>query len=157
MLILGIDPGSVSMGYGIISHEGNKVEYVTSGCIKIGKLDLPERLKQIYSDITQIVAKYTPQHAAIERVFVHKNVSSALKLGQARGVAIAAVACQNLTVAEYSAREVKQAVVGYGNADKNQIQQMIKTILRLNALPASDAADALAIALCHGNSIQRKF
>lgn len=155
MLILGIDPGSITLGYGIVRHERNTVIYVTSGCIKVGKLELPQRLRQIYVDLTQIINQYQPQLVAIERVFVHKNASSALKLGQARGVAIAAAACQNLPVSEYSAREVKQAVVGYGNAAKDQVQHMVKTILNLNGLPASDAADALAIALCHGNNAIR--
>lgn len=157
MLILGIDPGSITVGYGIIQHSKNVSSYVASGCIRIGKLELPDRLKQIYLDLTHIINQYSPQQVAIEKVFVHKNVDSALKLGQARGVAIAAAACQNLSLAEYSARQVKQAVVGYGNADKLQVQQMVKTILNLNAAPAADAADALAVALCHGNSMRRNF
>ncbi len=152
MLILGIDPGSVTTGYGIIDHQGSTARYIASGSIRIGQYELPERLKQIFNDLTAIVLQYQPAQVAVEKVFVHKNVSSALKLGQARGVAIAAVACQDLSIAEYSAREVKQAIVGYGNADKTQVQMMVKTILRLNGLPAADAADALAIALCHGNS-----
>jgi len=157
MLILGIDPGSVTMGYGIISHIAGKSSYVTSGCIKLGKLDWALRLKQIFLDLTQIINQHAPQQVAIEKVFVDKNVASALKLGQARGVAIAAAACQDLLIAEYAAREVKQAIVGYGNADKFQVQQMVKTILNLNALPTVDSADALAIALCHGNNIRREL
>lgn len=155
MLILGIDPGSITTGYGIIQHVGSKSTYIASGCIKIGQQLWPDRLKQIFLDLTYIISQYAPQQVAIERVFMHKNADSALKLGQARGVAIAAVACQNISVAEYSAREVKQAVVGYGNADKNQVQQMVKAILNLTAMPAADAADALAIALCHGNNLKR--
>lgn len=155
MLILGIDPGSIKLGYGIVKHERNIVTYVASGCINVGKLELSQRLRQIYLDITQIIKQYQPQLVAIERVFVHKNVSSALKLGQARGVAIAAAACQDLSVSEYSAREVKLSVVGYGNAAKVQVQHMVKTILNLNSVPAADAADALAIALCHGNNAIR--
>jgi len=157
MLILGIDPGSITVGYGIIQHTKGVTSYIASGCIRIGKLELPDRLKQIFLDLTQIIGQYSPQQVAIEKVFVHKNIDSALKLGQARGVAIAAAACQNLSLAEYSAREVKQAVVGYGNADKFQVQQMVKTILNLSAIPAADAADALAVALCHGNSMKRNF
>lgn len=153
MLILGIDPGSVTMGYGFVQHSGTQTTYVASGCIKLGKLELSQRMKQIYNDITFLIGKYAPQQVAIERIFVHKNVSSALKLGQARGVAIAAAACQDLLVAEYSAREVKQALVGYGNAEKLQMQKMVKTLLNLSAMPASDAADALAIALCHGSNL----
>jgi crossover junction endodeoxyribonuclease RuvC len=155
MLILGIDPGSITVGYGVISYVRGSATYIASGCIKIGKLEWPQRLKQIYLDLTQVIQQYTPTHVAIEKVFVDKNVASALKLGQARGVAIAAAACQDLLVAEYSAREVKQAVVGYGNADKFQVQQMIKTILKLNASPTVDSADALAIALCHGNNLPK--
>lgn len=157
MLILGIDPGSITLGYGIVRHERNKISYITSGCIKVGNQEWPDRLKQIYLDLTHIIDQYQPQHVAIERVFVHKNAASALKLGQARGVAIVAAACQNLTITEYSAREVKQAVVGYGNADKFQVQNMIKAILSLNGLPATDAADALAIAVCHGNNKIREL
>lgn len=157
MLILGIDPGSITLGYGIVRHERNKITYITSGCIKVGKQDWPNRLKQIYLDLTQIINQYNPQYVAIEKVFVHKNAASALKLGQARGVAIVAAACQNLPVAEYSAREVKQAVVGYGNADKFQVQNMIRAILSLSGLPATDAADALAVAICHGNNVIREL
>lgn len=157
MLILGIDPGSITVGYGIIQHTKGVSSYVASGCIKIGKLELSARLKQIFLDLTHLISEYAPQQIAIEKVFFHKNADSALKLGQARGVAIAAAACQNLSLAEYSARQVKQAVVGYGNADKLQVQQMVKTILKLNAIPQADAADALAVALCHGNSTQRSF
>jgi crossover junction endodeoxyribonuclease RuvC len=151
MLILGIDPGSITLGYGIIKYERNVASYITSGCIKVGKQAWPDRLRQIYLDLTSIINQYKPQQAAIENVFVHKNAASALKLGQARGAAIVAAACQGLLVAEYSAREVKQAVVGYGNAEKAQIQQMIKTILSLSGLPTVDSADALAVALCHVN------
>jgi crossover junction endodeoxyribonuclease RuvC len=157
MLILGIDPGSITMGYGIIRHIGSNATYITSGCIKLGKQEWPQRLKQIYLDLSQIIAEFTPQQVAVEKVFVDKNVASALKLGQARGVAIAAAACQDLLVAEYSAREVKLAVVGYGNADKFQVQQMVKSILKLSAMPAADAADALAVALCHGNSMRKEY
>lgn len=154
MLILGIDPGSITMGYGIISHTGKDVSYVSSGCIKLGTLELPERMKQIYNDLTQLIKQYKPDQVAVERIFMHKNASSALKLGQARGVAIAAAACQDLLVAEYSAREVKQAVVGYGNAEKSQMQHMIKTIFNLSKAPTTDAADALAVAFCHGNNLR---
>lgn len=156
MLILGIDPGSITLGYGIINNQRNGAIYITSGCIKVGKQEWPQRLRQIYLDLTQIITQYKPEQVAIERVFVHKNAASALKLGQARGAAIVAAACQDLCIAEYSAREVKQAIVGYGNAEKSQIQHMIKTILNLNGTPAEDSADALAVALCHANSIKQE-
>lgn len=154
MHILGIDPGSISMGYGIVRQEGRNLSYVTSGCIKVGKQAWPERLRYIFEDLSQIIMQYTPTQVAIEKVFVHKNAASALKLGQARGVAMVAAACKDLPVAEYAAREVKQAVVGYGNAEKSQVQHMIKAMLSLNATPAEDAADALAVAICHINSLQ---
>lgn len=152
MLILGIDPGSRIMGYGIIEQHNVQPKYVTSGCIKVAALSWPERLKQIYQDITHIISEFRPQQVAIEEVFVALNARSALKLGQARGVAIAAAACQNLDVAEYSARRIKQAVVGYGNADKSQVQHMIKSMLNLSQAPSTDAADALAVAMCHGST-----
>lgn len=152
MLILGIDPGSITLGYGIIHIQKNTAHYIASGCIKVGKQEWPQRLRQIYVDLTAIIQHYKPQQVAIEKIFVHKNVAGALKLGQARGAAIVAAASQDLVIAEYTAREVKQAVVGYGNADKTQVQHMIKAILRLNDVPQSDAADALAVALCHSNT-----
>ncbi len=158
MIILGIDPGSITCGYGIVRHTGRpagkSATYIASGCIKVGKQAWPERLRHIYQDLTQIIQRYKPDQVAIESVFVHKNASSALKLGQARGAAIVAAACQDLLVAEYSARAVKLAVVGYGNAAKIQVQHMVKAILNLPAAPCSDAADALAVALCHGNNLR---
>jgi len=154
-LILGIDPGSRKTGFGIINVVGNKTEYVTSGVVRMGddKL-LPERLKIIFDALTQIITEYCPQEMAIEQVFMAKNAASALKLGQARGAAIVAAVAQNIPVSEYEARKVKQSVVGNGAADKIQVQQMVKTLLRLPAAPQEDAADALAVALCHANSQQ---
>lgn len=111
-------------------------------------------MQQIFEALTQIVKEYSPTAVAIEKIFVHKNVASALKLGQARGTAIVAVAVQGLKVAEYTARQVKKAVVGYGAADKNQIQYMMQLLLKLNGLPQADAADALAVALCHAQSLR---
>ncbi|MDB6096341.1 MAG: crossover junction endodeoxyribonuclease RuvC [Francisellaceae bacterium] len=152
MRILGIDPGSLITGFGLIDQKQFKSAYVASGCIRVTKHTLANRLKYIFDGISEIILQYQPTHIAIEQVFVHKNVSSALKLGQARGVAM--VACANLgfEVSEYSARAVKKAVLGYGAADKAQVQYMIQTLLNLNAKPSSDAADALAIAMCHGLS-----
>lgn len=143
------------MGFGIIEQEGYNATYVASGCIKVGKLEWPQRLRSIFEDLSQIITQYNPQQVAIERVFVHKNAASALKLGQARGVAMVAAACKDLPVAEYSAREIKLAVVGYGNAEKSQVQQMIKAMLNLSAVPTEDAADALAVALCHAHATHR--
>jgi crossover junction endodeoxyribonuclease RuvC len=150
MIILGIDPGSCITGYGIIRSIKQQQHYLASGCIKITGKDWALRLKQIYSDLLQIIQEYRPQQISIEKIFVHKNVSSALKLGQARGAAIVAAANIGLPVYEYSAREIKQAIIGYGGADKKQIQSMVKSILSLNKTPPTDAADALAIAMCHG-------
>ncbi|HWV15216.1 MAG TPA: crossover junction endodeoxyribonuclease RuvC [Cellvibrio sp.] len=153
-LILGIDPGSRKTGFGIINVLGSKVEYVTSGVIRIPDDELSERLKIIFNSLTQIINQYCPQEMAIEQVFMAKNAASALKLGQARGAAIVAAVAQDLPVSEYEARKVKQSVVGNGAADKLQVQHMVKTLLSLPAAPQEDAADALAVALCHANSQQ---
>lgn len=152
-LILGIDPGSRKTGFGIINVIGSKSEYITSGVIRMKDSDeLPERLKVIFDSLTQIIEQYCPQEMAIEQVFMAKNAASALKLGQARGAAIVAATAQNVPVSEYEARKVKQSVVGNGAADKFQVQHMVKTLLRLPASPQEDAADALAVALCHANT-----
>ena len=156
MNILGIDPGSITTGFGIIRQEENKQIYVVSGCIKIGNKPWAERLLQICQDLTEIVKEYLPEQAAIEQVFVNKNVSSALKLGHARGAAMLAVASLGISIAEYSPRKIKQAVVGHGGAEKVQVQHMVKTLLGLSTVPKTDAADALAIAICHGNCLRGK-
>lgn len=152
-IILGIDPGSRITGYGIINSAGSKQQYIASGCIRINEDNFAAKLQKIFTSICEIIKLHQPQEAAIEQVFVHANVNSALKLGQARGAAIVAIAHQGLIdVAEYSARQVKLAVVGYGNAEKAQVQRMIQMMLGLKALPQADEADALAIAICHANS-----
>lgn len=153
-LILGIDPGSRKTGFGIINAVGHRTEYVTSGVIRVPEIELPERLKIIFDSVSQIIQEYCPQQMAIEQVFMAKNANSALKLGQARGAAIVAAVAVNLPVAEYEARKVKQAVVGSGAADKLQVQHMVKTLLALPSAPQEDAADALAVALCHANTQQ---
>lgn len=150
--ILGIDPGSRKTGFGVIDRLGGKVAYVTSGVIRVPDGDLPSRLKVIFDAITQIVQQQSPDVVAIEQVFMAKNASSALKLGQARGAAITAAVVQDLPVYEYEARKVKQSVVGTGAADKTQVQHMVKALLRLAGTPQEDAADALAVALCHANT-----
>lgn len=154
MIILGIDPGSRITGYGLINQQGNKLEYIASGCIRLGKDELPERLNQIFSSVSEIVSQYCPQEMAIEEVFMGKNAASALKLGQARGSAIVACTQQNLPIAEYAARKVKQSVVGKGSATKDQMQHMVMTLLKLPGVPQEDAADALAIAICHAHTRQ---
>ena len=154
-LILGIDPGSRKTGYGIIQFVAGQSAYVTSGVIRMGaELTLAERLKVIFDSVCEIIESYQPQEFAIEQVFMANNASSALKLGQARGAAIVAACHHDLPVAEYEARKVKQAVVGTGAADKLQVQHMVKSLLRLSGTPQEDAADALAIALCHANTQQ---
>lgn len=151
-VILGIDPGSRICGYGLIRARGNSLEYLASGVIRMGTLTFSERLHTIFSDISDIIIEHGPDVAAVEEVFMGKNASSALKLGQARGAAIVACTHYQLPVAEYAARKVKQALVGRGQADKKQVQQMVKSLLGLSRMPPEDAADALAIAVCHANT-----
>ncbi len=153
-IILGIDPGSCITGFGLLQITNRQCRYLASGCIRVKPGDTADRLQQIFLNLEEVIKQYQPTTAAIEQIFMHQNPGSALKLGQARGVAIVALANHNLNVSEYSARQVKQAVVGYGAADKHQVQQMVKSILNLTATPQADAADALAIALCHYHSQQ---
>ncbi|GAA5315290.1 MAG: crossover junction endodeoxyribonuclease RuvC [Candidatus Pelagadaptatus aseana] len=153
-LVLGIDPGSLKTGFGIINCVGSKYEYVASGVIRIPEVSLPERLKVIFDSVTEIIEEYCPQEVAVEQVFMAKSAGSALKLGQARGAAVVAAVNQDLPVFEYEARKVKQSVVGNGGAEKHQMQHMVKTLLKLPATPQEDAADALGVALCHANSQQ---
>ena len=150
--ILGIDPGSIHTGYGIIESKGNHNKHIINGIIKVKGETLAEKLKIINSEITTIIKKFEPDEIAIEKVFMHRNADSALKLGQARGAAITACAINNIPLFEYSANQVKQACVGKGHATKEQVQHMIKILLCLKEKPFTDAADALAIALCHANS-----
>ena len=154
-IILGIDPGSCKTGYGVIQTLSGRVNYVASGVIRIDTvLSLPERLKVIFDAVSEIILMHQPQEFAIEQVFMAKNASSALKLGQARGSAIVAAVNHDLPVSEYEARKVKQAIAGTGSADKLQVQQMVKTLLKLDQSPQEDAADALAVAMCHANTQQ---
>lgn len=153
-IILGIDPGSRITGYGVVKQVGSKFEYLGSGCIRVHGDELPGRLQQIYNGVSEIIQQFQPKEFAIEQVFMAKNPDSALKLGQARGAAIVAATCQDLPVFEYSARQIKQAVVGKGSAEKNQVQHMVKYLLKLPATPQADAADALAVALCHSHTEQ---
>ena len=152
--ILGIDPGSRCTGWGLIDKQGNKISFVDCGFIKTPAGDLAPRLQAIYVGLTQQIETYRPDEMAIEQVFMARNADSALKLGQARGAAIVAATNSLVSVAEYSARQVKQAVVGTGAADKSQVQNMITRLLCLPEVPQADAADALAIAICHANANQ---
>ncbi len=150
--IIGIDPGSRTTGYGIIDCAGRRITYVASGCIKTSSGELPERLKEIFLGVEVQLDRYAPHELAIEKVFVQKNVDSALKLGQARGAAICAAVKRDLRVSEYAPNQIKQAVVGKGHASKEQVQHMVSMLLNLTDQPLSDAADALACAICHGNT-----
>ena len=152
--ILGIDPGSRMTGFGIIDSDGTGTRYVASGCLKLGDGLFAGRLREIYSRIGDLVMEYTPSHVAIEQVFVHKNAASALKLGHARAAAICATFAGAPELFEYAAREIKQAVVGSGGAGKQQVQHMVRVILALEAMPQSDEADALAVAICHAHSFR---
>ncbi len=151
-IILGIDPGSRVTGYGLINSVGNKLDYINCGCVRTETPSQPERLKIIFTEICQVIEEYSPQQAAVEEVFMGRNASSALKLGQARGSAMVACLSHDLAVAEYSTRKVKQAVVGSGGADKLQVQHMVKALLSISDNIAEDAADALAVAICHANT-----
>ncbi|HUW38078.1 MAG TPA: crossover junction endodeoxyribonuclease RuvC [Rhodocyclaceae bacterium] len=153
--ILGVDPGLRVTGFGIIDKQGAKLVYVSSGAIKTGTGgDLPGRLKIIVEGINEVVAGHRPQQAAVEKVFVNVNPQSTLLLGQARGAAIGALVMAGLPVAEYTALQVKQAVVGRGKAAKEQVQHMVVRLLQLSGEPGPDAADALACAICHAHGGQ---
>jgi crossover junction endodeoxyribonuclease RuvC len=149
--ILGIDPGLRSTGFGVIEQTGSKLRYVTSGCVRSGSGELAARLQVILAGLAEVIAANRPQQAAIEKVFVNLNPQSTLLLGQARGAAICAAVIAGLPVAEYTALQVKQAVVGKGHAQKEQVQHMVKRLLALPGDPAPDAADALACAICHAH------
>ncbi len=150
--ILGIDPGSRITGYGVIDLEGAHITHVASGCIQAGADGLAQRLNAIFEGVSAVIRDHGPEELAVELVFMHRNADSALKLGQARGAAVVAGARHGLPVFEFTPAEVKQAVVGRGNADKSQVQHMVKVLLRLPQVPGRDAADALAVALCHGHT-----
>lgn len=152
--ILGIDPGLRVTGFGIIEQSGQTLSYVASGCIRSGDGELPQRLKVLLEGLQEVIAGYQPQCAAIEQVFVNVNPKSTLLLGQARGAAICAAVGSALPVAEYTALQVKQAVVGSGHARKEQVQAMVRRLLQLPGDPSPDAADALACAICHAHGGQ---
>ena len=142
-------------GYGLIDVDGMRNCHVASGCIKtVSDAPLAERLQSIYRSVTEVIAHYQPQEVAAEQVFMHRNADSALKLGQARGVALCAAAMAGLPISEYAPRAIKQAVTGSGAAEKMQVQRMVALLLNLSELPPSDAADALAVALCHAHTRQ---
>lgn len=154
-IVLGIDPGSRITGYGVVQMSAGKLTYLGSGCIKLARtggstdITLATRLKMIHDGVQQLIEQFQPTEFAVEQVFMACNPDSALKLGQARGAAIVAAALADLPVHEYAARAVKQAVVGTGGAAKEQVQHMVKHMLKLPRMPQADAADALAVAICH--------
>ena len=152
-IIIGIDPGSRITGYGIIAAEGRGWRYVDSGCIRMNtEQALPDRVKTIFTSLIELIAQWQPTQASVEQVFLSNNADSALKLGQARGAALAALVSQNIPVAEYSARQIKLAVVGTGAAEKAQVQHMVMHLLKLDKAPQADAADGLAAAICHAHA-----
>jgi crossover junction endodeoxyribonuclease RuvC len=158
MRVLGVDPGTITSGYGIVAEEDHKLFHVASGGISpSAKQPFPKRLKKIYEELEKIIAKYRPHVVVIEDLFVSKNMKSALKLGHSRGVAILAAMNAGLPVFEYAPAEVKQAVVGTGKAEKKQVQLMVKALLEMPKAPhPADAADALAAAICHIHSSRLK-
>lgn len=154
MRILGIDPGLRVTGFGVVDKNGSRLTYVTSGRIRTPDGDLAPRLKAILDGLAEVIAEQQPAQVALEKVFVNVNPSSTLLLGQARGTAICAAVMHGLPVAEYTALQVKQAVVGNGHAQKRQVQDMVRRLLKLSGEPSTDAADALACAICHAHGGQ---
>ena len=154
MIILGIDPGLATTGFGVIAHDKNHFQVIQYGVIRTpSQTPLPDRLVKIQEGIQTLIEKYHPECAAIEELFFNTNAKSAFLVGQARGVAVVTAAAAGLPVYEYTPLQVKQGVAGYGRADKQQVQQMVKTLLHLKEIPKpDDAADALAIAICHAHT-----
>lgn len=155
MRILGIDPGLQTTGFGVVDVDGHRLSYVASGTIRTTTLalgDLPGRLKILFDGITEVAARYEPDVASVEIVFVNVNPQSTLLLGQARGAAITALVASNLPVAEYTALQMKKAVVGHGRAAKSQVQEMVRRLLQLPGLPGTDAADGLGMAITHAHA-----
>ncbi len=153
--ILGIDPGSRVTGYGIIDSDRGRLGFVACGVVKTtASYPFANRLNEIFDGINEVIQVHEPTMAAVEEVFLSQNPGTALKLGQARGVAVVAAMQNGLSVSDYSARKIKQAVVGYGQAEKGQIQHMVRILLSLKGMPSNDAADALAVAICHANTLR---
>ena len=149
MIILGIDPGSRTTGFGLIENQANRIRYIDSGNIRVSGDSLPKRLGRIFNEIENVIQTHRPQQMSIENVFMARNPDSALKLGQARGAAICAAYRAGLEIAEYAPREIKQAIVGSGAANKEQVQHMVKRMLGIRQQLKADEADGLAIAICH--------
>jgi len=158
MIILGIDPGLAIVGYGVIEYKGNKYRVLDYGAITTdADMYLPERLKVIYDEMSYIIDKYKPEDLAMEELFFNKNVKTAINVGQARGVEILCAKNKGLSIYEYTPLQVKQSVVGYGRAEKRQVQEMVKVLLNLKEIPKpDDVADALAVAICHSSCLNYK-
>jgi crossover junction endodeoxyribonuclease RuvC len=154
MLTLGIDPGTAILGWGLVEENDDGLKLLSYGCVKTSsKMTASQRLGMLHSELKSIIKKYKPNHLAVEKLFFGANAKTAISVGQARGVVLLVAAEEALPVAEYTPLQVKIAATGYGRADKNQMQQMVKTLLRLTEIPKpDDAADALAVAICHLNS-----
>jgi crossover junction endodeoxyribonuclease RuvC len=154
MLILGIDPGTAIMGYGLIEQKGNRLSALTYSCWRTpAHMPLAERLLMLYNQIVPFITEHHPDHIVVEELFFNRNTTTAIAVGQARGIVLLAGAQQDIPVYEYTPLQVKQAVVGYGRADKKQVQQMVKGLLNLDKIPKpDDTADALALAICHAHS-----
>lgn len=152
-VIIGIDPGSRLTGYGVIARDGREWRYLDSGCIRMStEQSLPERVTTIFTCLSRLIEQWQPTQASVEQVFLSSNADSALKLGQARGAALAALGAHGVAVSEYTARQIKLAVVGTGAAEKSQVQHMVTRLLNLEKAPQADAADALAAAICHAHA-----
>ena len=154
--VLGVDPGSRVTGYGVIDCAGRRTSYCAHGVVKAGDGELNGRLETIYDGMAELIERYQPTVLAIERVFVARNADSALKLGHARAAAICASFGRDIAVHEYAAREIKQAIVGRGSAEKGQVQHMVRMLLGIRESVAPDAADALAVAICHAHTATTK-
>lgn len=155
--IIGIDPGSRITGYGIVEKRGSSFVHIDNGCLTTRPRDsIPERLEQIHRGLLEVFERYRPEAAAVEEVFFAKNVASSIKLGEARGIALLAAVQSQVPVFEYATREVKQSVTGYGQATKDQIQKMVKSVLSLPQVAQEDASDALAVAICHLQSYKMR-
>jgi len=156
MLTLGIDPGTATLGFGLVEENGQGLREISYGAIKTSPKDEPgHRLHKLHDEVTKLIKKHRPDFVAIEKLFFGVNTKTAMSVGQARGVVVLAAAESGVPVAEYSPLEVKIAATGYGRADKRQMQMMVKTLLKLNDIPKpDDAADALAVAICHLNSVK---
>lgn len=153
-LILGIDPGSRAMGFGLVTAQGSRLNHVAAGVLRPRVMEpFSYRLKELYQGVSRLIEEFSPQEAAVEQVFVARNAKAALKLGHARAAAMLAALNMGLSVYEYTPLEIKKAVVGYGQAEKGQVRQMVRLLLNLSKMPALDASDALAAAICHANTM----